>query len=58
MMKAALIAAVAAQLVSAHYTFPDLISGSTVYADWQYVRRTDNYQSNGPVSFDCSTYQR
>lgn len=50
MMKVALIAAAVAQLVSAHYTFPDLISGSTVYADWQYVRRTDNYNSQSPVS--------
>ncbi|KAF2275008.1 fungal cellulose binding domain-containing protein [Westerdykella ornata] len=32
--------------VSAHYTFPALTGTS----DWQYVRQTLNYQSNGPVT--------
>ncbi|KAG9019044.1 hypothetical protein FRB90_007000 [Tulasnella sp. 427] len=46
----AALAAVAAQLASAHYTFPDLIVNGTVTADWQYVRMTDNHYSNGPVT--------
>ena len=30
-------------------TFPDFIIGSTVSADWQYIRETANHYSNGPV---------
>jgi len=40
-----IIASIAASSASAHYTFPDL-NGSQ---DWQYIRQTQNYQSNGPV---------
>lgn len=32
---------------SAHYTFPALTAGSTTTSQWQYVRKTTNYQSNG-----------
>ncbi|KAI0090402.1 glycoside hydrolase family 61 protein D [Irpex rosettiformis] len=45
-----LASAVAAPFVGAHYTFPDLITGSTVTADWQYIRITANHYSNGPVT--------
>ncbi|KAF9453132.1 lytic polysaccharide monooxygenase [Macrolepiota fuliginosa MF-IS2] len=40
----------AAQLVTAHYTFPDLIVNNTVTTDWQYVRITANHYSQGPVT--------
>jgi len=36
--------------VQAHYTFPDLIANGATTADWEYVRKTTNYQSNGPVT--------
>jgi hypothetical protein len=42
----------AAALAPRHYTFPAL-TGTT---DWQYVRTTDNYQSNAGVS-DVSSEQ-
>ncbi|KAF2440494.1 lytic polysaccharide monooxygenase [Karstenula rhodostoma CBS 690.94] len=35
-----------AALQPRHYTFPSIGSSSA----WQYVRQTDNYQSNGPVT--------
>ncbi|TFK39096.1 glycoside hydrolase [Crucibulum laeve] len=41
---------IAAQLVAAHYTFPDLIVNGTTSSDWQYVRITANHYSNGPVT--------
>ncbi|KAG9013515.1 hypothetical protein FRB94_002109 [Tulasnella sp. JGI-2019a] len=44
------IAALASQLVNAHYTFPDLIVGTTISTDWEYVRMTDNHYSQGPVT--------
>lgn len=37
-----------ASTVSAHYTFPELIVGSQQTGLWTYVRKTANYQSNGP----------
>ncbi|KAJ3527082.1 hypothetical protein NMY22_g9916 [Coprinellus aureogranulatus] len=37
-------------LASAHYTFPALIVNGQTTPAWQYVRRTNNYQSNGPVT--------
>ncbi|KAI0090401.1 glycoside hydrolase [Irpex rosettiformis] len=46
----AVLAVVAAPFVTAHYTFPDFIVGSTVSADWQYIRETANHYSNGPVT--------
>ncbi len=30
-------------------TFPDLIANGTTFADWVYVRETENHYSNGPV---------
>lgn len=44
------IALFAAQLATAHYTFPDLIVNGTTSTDWQYVRITANHYSNGPVT--------
>ncbi|EAU80739.1 hypothetical protein CC1G_04849 [Coprinopsis cinerea okayama7 len=35
---------------SAHYTFPSLVVNGQTTPAWQYVRRTDNFQSNGPVT--------
>ncbi|KAK7977944.1 hypothetical protein PG988_005434 [Apiospora saccharicola] len=35
--------------VSAHYTFPALIANGKTTNDWEYVRKTTNFQSNGPV---------
>ncbi|EIN14513.1 hypothetical protein PUNSTDRAFT_130140 [Punctularia strigosozonata HHB-11173 SS5] len=52
-MKAFTIAipiATAASLVSAHYTFPDLIISGSVSSDWEYVRETANHYSQGPVT--------
>ncbi|KAI0346667.1 hypothetical protein BDW22DRAFT_1462603 [Trametopsis cervina] len=46
----AVLAVVSAPFVAAHYTFPDFITGSTVAADWQYIRETANHYSNGPVT--------
>jgi hypothetical protein len=43
----ALFLATAAQ---AHYTFPQLVAGGSATGAWQYVRKTTNYQSNGPVT--------
>jgi len=40
------IAVLASALAEAHYTFPSIANS----ADWQYVRTTTNYQSNGPVT--------
>ncbi|KAI0696825.1 glycosyl hydrolase family 61-domain-containing protein [Cytidiella melzeri] len=44
------LAAVAAPLISAHYTFPDLINGGAVSADWTNIRMTANHYSNAPVT--------
>jgi len=41
---------------SAHYTFPALIANGQTTSQWQYVRKTTNYQSNGPVT-DVSSNQ-
>ncbi|KIP02419.1 glycoside hydrolase family 61 protein [Phlebiopsis gigantea 11061_1 CR5-6] len=46
----AALAALAAPLAAAHYTFPDFITGSTITTDWQYIRETANHYSNGPVT--------
>jgi len=46
---------------SAHYTFPTLLVNGQATGQWQYVRRTDNYQTNAPItdvssqSFRCYT---
>ncbi|KAL2260514.1 hypothetical protein VTK26DRAFT_5441 [Humicola hyalothermophila] len=40
------ITLLASALTEAHYTFPSIANT----ADWQYVRTTTNFQSNGPVT--------
>ncbi|KAI1845539.1 hypothetical protein JX265_011648 [Neoarthrinium moseri] len=45
-----------ASAVQAHYTFPALVAGGSSTSKWQYVRKTTNYQSNGPVT-DVSSSQ-
>ncbi|KAG8875605.1 hypothetical protein FRB97_001035 [Tulasnella sp. 331] len=52
----AALATLAAHLVSAHYTFPQLITGTTITNVWQYVRMTENYDSQGPVT-DVTTQE-
>jgi len=46
----AVLAAISAQLVAAHYTFPDFITNGAATADWEYVRETANHYSNAPVT--------
>ncbi|KAF1951729.1 hypothetical protein CC80DRAFT_495886 [Byssothecium circinans] len=53
-----LLASLLAATASAHYTFPALIAGGTTTPAWQYVRKTTNYQSNGPVTDVSSTQIR
>lgn len=36
-----------ASSTTAHYTFPELVVGGKGTGNWQYVRQTANYQSNG-----------
>ncbi|KAL5383847.1 hypothetical protein DPSP01_005647 [Paraphaeosphaeria sporulosa] len=43
-------ALILAATASAHYTFPALVAGGSATGQWQYVRKTTNYQSNGPVT--------
>ncbi|PPQ86655.1 hypothetical protein CVT25_006839 [Psilocybe cyanescens] len=49
--------------VSAHYTFPDLIVNGVNTGDWVNIRRTNNYNSQAPVTdvtsadFRCYTSQ-
>ncbi|KAI0260032.1 glycoside hydrolase family 61 protein A [Gloeopeniophorella convolvens] len=40
----------AATQVAAHYTFPSLIIGGQVTPQWQYVRETNNFESQSPVT--------
>ncbi|KAI1160013.1 glycoside hydrolase family 61 protein [Nemania serpens] len=47
-----------ASIAQAHYTFPALIAGSTSTNKWEYVRKTTNYQSNGPVPSVTSDQMR
>jgi hypothetical protein len=37
-------------LAQAHYTMPRIKAGGVSTSDWQAVRQTANYQSNGPVT--------
>jgi hypothetical protein len=51
-----------AATAQAHYTFPQLVAGGAATGAWQYVRKTTNYQSNGPVtdvrySLSCFVFQ-
>ncbi|RXW18990.1 hypothetical protein EST38_g6869 [Candolleomyces aberdarensis] len=39
-----------ATLVHCHYTFPALLVGGQSTGDWVNVRRTNNYNSNGPIT--------
>ncbi|KDR80004.1 hypothetical protein GALMADRAFT_153724 [Galerina marginata CBS 339.88] len=39
-----------ATLVSSHYTFPDLIVNGVNTGDWVNVRKTNNYNSQSPVT--------
>ncbi|KAI0752954.1 glycoside hydrolase family 61 protein [Daedaleopsis nitida] len=43
------LAALAAQ-AAAHYTFPNLVVGGTKTGDWVNVRRTNNYNTQSPVT--------
>lgn len=45
----AIVACLLASAVQAHYTFPGFIYEGKVSADWEYVRKTTNYQSHGPL---------
>ncbi|KAK6845518.1 hypothetical protein PG995_015628 [Apiospora arundinis] len=57
-----------ASAVSAHYTFPALVYNGQTTKDWEYVRKTTNFNSHGPVEdrslfrsalrFWCSIFQR
>ncbi|KZV64983.1 lytic polysaccharide monooxygenase [Peniophora sp. CONT] len=50
-MRSAILALTASlATASAHYTFPSLLSQGATTSPWENVRRTDNYQSNGPVT--------
>ncbi|TEB37989.1 endoglucanase II [Coprinellus micaceus] len=44
-----------ASLVNSHYTFPSLLVNGASTGDWVNVRRTDNYNSNGPITDVSST---
>ncbi|KAF9450608.1 lytic polysaccharide monooxygenase [Macrolepiota fuliginosa MF-IS2] len=39
-----------ASLASAHYTIPSLITDGAASAEWQYVRKTNNFNSQAPVT--------
>ncbi|KZT31813.1 endoglucanase II [Sistotremastrum suecicum HHB10207 ss-3] len=45
-----LILALCASLTYAHYTFPSLVVGGKTSTAWQYVRETNNYNSQAPVT--------
>lgn len=53
---AAIAAALAAPLVSAHYAFPYLVVGGAETGEWEYMRMTDNHYSTAPVT-DVTTSQ-
>ncbi|SPO07669.1 related to cellulose binding protein CEL1 [Cephalotrichum gorgonifer] len=44
------VAALLAAVANAHYVFPSVTYNGQKTADWEYVRQTNNYQSNGPVT--------
>lgn len=46
---AAFAAILASPLVSAHYTFPYFVANGVQSSQWQYIRQTQNYNSQGPV---------
>ncbi|XP_006463428.1 hypothetical protein AGABI2DRAFT_137828 [Agaricus bisporus var. bisporus H97] len=41
---------VLSSLVTAHYTLPSLIAGGSVETQWLYVRKTNNFNSQAPVT--------
>ncbi|KZT72727.1 lytic polysaccharide monooxygenase [Daedalea quercina L-15889] len=51
-MKAFFAALVAAAVtsVTAHYTLPDFIMNGAATSDWEYVRETQNYETNMPLT--------
>jgi len=44
-----------ASLADSHYTFPQLLVNGAATGNWVNVRRTDNYNSNGPITDVSST---
>ncbi|KAI8308342.1 hypothetical protein K4K59_010168 [Colletotrichum sp. SAR11_240] len=54
----ATIAVLAAASAEAHYTFGRLVYGGTTYPEWQHVRKTLNFYSNGPTDGVSSTQIR
>lgn len=49
-MKFVYAAALLASVANAHYVFPSISYNGKSTADWEYVRQTNNFQSNGPVT--------
>ncbi|CAI4219357.1 unnamed protein product [Parascedosporium putredinis] len=49
-MKFSIAALFLATAASAHYVFPSISYGGQTTQDWEYVRKADNFQSNGPVT--------
>ncbi|KAK1979549.1 family 61 glycosyl hydrolase [Colletotrichum cereale] len=54
----AVLVALAAASAEAHYTFGRLVYGGTTYPEWQAVRKTLNFYSNGPTDGVSSTQIR
>ncbi|KAK2052689.1 family 61 glycosyl hydrolase [Colletotrichum caudatum] len=54
----AVLVSLAAVSTEAHYTFGRLVYGGTTYPEWQNVRKTLNYYSNGPADGVSSTQIR
>ncbi|GKT43007.1 putative endo-beta-1,4-glucanase D [Colletotrichum spaethianum] len=58
MKLSAVIVALAAASAEAHYTFGRVVYGGTTYPEWQHVRKTLNFYSNGPTDGVSSTQIR
>ncbi|TQN64860.1 putative endo-beta-1,4-glucanase D [Colletotrichum shisoi] len=54
----ATLVALAAASAEAHYTFGRLVYGGTTYPEWQSVRKTLNFYTNGPTDGVSSTQIR
>ncbi|GKT64346.1 glycoside hydrolase family 61 protein [Colletotrichum tofieldiae] len=52
------LVALAAASAEAHYTFGRLVYGGITYPEWQHVRKTLNFYSNGPADGVSSTQIR
>ncbi|KLU92589.1 cellulose-growth-specific protein [Magnaporthiopsis poae ATCC 64411] len=50
MKTTALLLALTAAAAEAHYVFPNVANGNQRTGDWQAVRQTTNWQSNGPLT--------